>query len=82
MFFAQYSMKWYVNTTMACMFARAVAYDNNGHASYYSKKTRQDGLKEMLLVDKIGRVTGRTVAALCMACYTWGGFDVVRPIIT
>ena len=54
----------YTNTTLAYGFTRAVTWDYSGTSLYHNKKTDKYEHKEMLLVDKIGRVSWRTFAAV------------------
>ena len=54
----------YSTTTLAYGFARAVTWAYDGNSRYYNKKTGEFELKEMLLVDKIGRVANSTISAV------------------
>lgn len=54
----------YVNGTMAYGFTRAVTYDYKGTKRYYNNKIDHSEVKEMLLVDKISRITGGTMGAI------------------
>jgi hypothetical protein len=56
----------YVNTCLAYGFTRSVTYDYKGTKKYYNRNTCEREEKDMLLVDKIGRITGGTCAALIM----------------
>lgn len=57
-------MHAYVNTTLVYGFTRAVTYDYNGSRKYYNAKTDKYEVKEMLLIDKVGRVSFNTFAAV------------------
>ena len=54
----------YTNTTMAYGLTRAVTWEYDGKCRYLNKKTDMYELKEMLLIDKIGRVSWGTLAAV------------------
>ena len=56
----------YLNTCLAYGFTRSVTYDYKGTKRYYNEVTEKREEKDMLLVDKIGRITGGTCAALVM----------------
>ena len=57
-------LRAYFNTALVYGFARAVTYDYKGSKKYYNDNTRTYENKEMLLVDKIGRVSTNTLAAV------------------
>ena len=57
-------MNWYVNTTLLYGFGRAVTYDFDGTGKYWNKKLERYETKEMLILDKIGRVMGRSFATI------------------
>ena len=56
----------YLDVTVLYGFTRAVTYNYEGSREYYNKNTRKHEVKEMLLVDKIGRITSKTFAAVFM----------------
>jgi hypothetical protein len=62
----QLAARWYLRTCLAYGFTRSVTYDYMGTKKYYNEVTEKREEKEMLLVDKIGRITGGTCAALIM----------------
>jgi hypothetical protein len=62
-------LNWYVNTTLLYGFGRAVTYDYEGTGKYWNKKLERSELKEMLVLDKIGRVMGKSVQAI----FVWPG---------
>ena len=67
----------YANSTLAYGFTRAVTWDYSGTRLYLNQKTEKYESKEMLLTDKIGRVSGRTL----MAVFAWPamlGDDLAR----
>ncbi len=69
--------KRYAAATLAFGFTRAVTYNYDGKKFYYNRRTRTTELKDMLLVDSIGRVTGNT----CAAIFIWPimlGDDLTR----
>ena len=53
-----------MTATMAYGFTRAVTYSYNGSSVYFNEKTGRSEQKEMLLTDKVGRVTKHTFAAM------------------
>jgi hypothetical protein len=53
----------YFNTTWLYGFVRTTTYDHQGVKKYYNKKTATRELKDMLLADKIARITTHTLAA-------------------
>ena len=67
----------YINTTLTYGFTRAVTYDYEGEKYYRNKKTAEYEKKEMLIFDKIGRISMKTVAAT----FAWPvmlGDDLIR----
>ena len=65
----QSAARVYFNTCLAYGFARSVTYDYKGTKKYYNEVTEKREEKDMLIVDKIGRITGSTCAAL----FLWPG---------
>jgi hypothetical protein len=68
-------------TTLAYGFTRevTVTYDYKDSKKYYNQKTGQTELKEMLLVDKIGRITGNLNTVAAMGAWPFMlGEDLVR----
>jgi hypothetical protein len=59
-------LRIYVNSALAYGFTRAVTYDYKSSKRYYNDKTGESEDKEMLLVDKIGRISGMTAAAILL----------------
>ena len=53
----------YLNTCLAYGFTRSVTYDYKGTKQYRNEVTDRCEEKDMLLVDKIGRITGQSCAA-------------------
>ena len=53
----------YFNTTCLYGFVRATTYDYQGVIEYYNENKSKFELKDMLLVDKIGRISRHTLAA-------------------
>ena len=53
----------YLNTTLVYGFTRAVTYDYESEKHYYNKQTGVYEEKEMLIFDKIGRISFKTFAA-------------------
>jgi hypothetical protein len=62
----QLAVRVYFRTCLAYGFTRSVTYDYKGTKRYYNEVTEKREEKDMLLVDKIGRITGGTCAALVM----------------
>jgi hypothetical protein len=62
----QLAFRVYFRTCLAYGFTRSVTYDYKGTKKYYNEVTEKREEKDMLLVDKIGRITGSTCAALVM----------------
>jgi hypothetical protein len=62
----QLAVRMYFRTCLAYGFTRSVTYDYKGTKRYYNEVTEKREEKDMLLVDKIGRITGGTCAALVM----------------
>lgn len=58
------ALRLYVNGALAYGFTRAVTYDYESSKQYYNDKTGREEKKEMLLVDKLGTVWGKTVSTL------------------
>ena len=56
----------YFNTCLAYGFTRSVTYDYQSTKRYFNKITDKSEVKDMLLVDKIGRISGYTCAALIL----------------
>ena len=56
----------YLDVTILYGLTRAVTYNYEGSRWYYNKNTKALEMKEMLLVDKIGHITSKTFAAVCM----------------
>ena len=56
----------YFNTTLVYGFTRAVTYDYKRSKRYYNQKTGEYEQKEMLLIDKIGTISGNTLAAVAV----------------
>jgi hypothetical protein len=56
----------YLNTCLAYGFTRSVTYDYKSSKRYSNEVTDRREEKDMLLVDKIGRITGQSCAALIM----------------
>jgi hypothetical protein len=54
----------YMRTFLAYGFTRSVTYDYQSTKKYWNEITVDNETKEMLLVDKIARITGKTCAAL------------------
>lgn len=61
--------RMYFNTCLAYGFTRAVTYDYQSTKKYYNEITDRREEKDMLIVDKIGCITGKTCAAL----FLWPG---------
>ena len=57
------ALRLYAGTTMVYGFTRSVTYDYQSSRKYYNAKTCKYEHKEMLLVDKIGRIAGGTFGA-------------------
>ena len=67
----------YTNTFLTYGFARAITYDYEGQKKYYNDITREFELKDMLLVDKVASISGKT----CVALLVWPGMlylDLIR----
>ena len=58
------TIKIYAATTFSYGLFRALSYDYAGSKEYFNKKTRKYETKEMLLTDKIGRITHSAFAAI------------------
>jgi hypothetical protein len=71
------ALRMYVTGAMAYGFTRAVTYDYKSSKEYYNGKTGKCETKDMLLVDKIGRISGMTVAAILVWPVMLGG-DLAR----
>ena len=56
----------YLHTCLAYGFTRSVTYDYKGTKRYSNEVTDRREEKDMLLVDKIGRITGQSCAALIL----------------
>lgn len=56
----------YLNTCLAYGFVRSVTYNYKDKKKYYNEITKIHEEKDMLFVDKLGRITGSTCAALIM----------------
>jgi hypothetical protein len=54
----------YLRTFLAYGFTRSVTYDYKSTKKYWNEIIVDNETKEMLLVDKIARITGQTCAAL------------------
>ena len=54
----------YLRTFLAYGFTRSVTYDYKSTKKYWNEITVNNETKEMLLVDKIARITGKSCAAL------------------
>ena len=66
---ALFMSKWarrYVCATLSYGFVRAATheYHDNGTKLYYNRHTRESEHKERLLVDKLGRLSSNTIAAV------------------
>jgi len=57
-------MNWYVKSTFLYGFGRAVTYEYEGTGKYWNKKLERSETKEMLILDKIGRVMGKSFSAI------------------
>ncbi len=62
-------MNWYVNTTLLYGFGRAITYDYEGTGKYWNKKLERYETKDMLVLDKIGTVMGKSFSAI----FIWTG---------
>ena len=62
-------MNWYVSTTLLYGFGRAVTYDYESTKKYWNKKQERYEKKEMLVLDKIGTVMGKSFSAI----FIWPG---------
>ena len=60
------ALRVYFHSCVAYGFARSVSYDYKGTKRYYNEVTEKREEKDMLLVDKIGRITGQSCAAVIM----------------
>jgi hypothetical protein len=60
-----FALRAYIGTTMAYGLTRSATYAYEGTKKYYNEKTGRIEKKERLFVDKIGRVTCHSVAAIC-----------------
>ena len=61
--FAKYARR-YLALTLGYGFTRAVTWDYNGKNEYYNREKFAYEEKEMLITDKIGRITWNTWAAV------------------
>jgi hypothetical protein len=61
--FAKYARR-YLALTLGYGFTRAVTWDYNGKKEYYNREKFAYENKEMLITDKIGRITCNTWAAV------------------
>ena len=61
--FAKYARR-YLALTLGYGFTRAVTWDYNGKKEYYNREKFEYEEKEMLITDKIGRITCNTWAAV------------------
>ena len=59
-------MHWYMGSTILYGFGRSVTYDYEGTRKYWNKKLERYEKKEMLVLDKIGRVSIKSFAAIIM----------------
>ena len=59
-------LRLYVNSALAYGFTRAVTYDYESSKQYYNDRTGRREEKEMLLVDKLGTVSSKTVSAILL----------------
>ncbi len=59
-------LRWYANTTVLYGFGRAITYDYEGTRKYWNTKHERYKTKEMLVLDKIGRVSIKSLAAIIM----------------
>ena len=57
-------MRVYAMITLSYGLVRSVSYDYNGKKEYHNRKTKEYVIKDMLLTDKIGRITGSAAAAM------------------
>ena len=57
----------YVGVTATYGLTRSVTYDYEGTAEYYNRKTHVYECKEMLFIDKVGTILGKT----CHAISSW-----------
>jgi hypothetical protein len=57
------AIRVYVGATVSFGFVRAVTYDYDSVRKYFNKHTRELEPKEMLIVDKVGRVATMSVVA-------------------
>lgn len=62
-------LRVYVNTCLSYGFTRSVTYDFKDTKKYYNRNTGELEKKDMLLVDKIGRISRQTFAAV----FLWPG---------
>jgi len=62
----------YVRTFLAYGFTRSVTYNYQSTKKYWNEITLDNEMKEMLLVDKMARITGQTCAALFIWPYMVG----------
>ena len=62
-------MRAYVNTTLAYGFTRSVTYDYQHETQYFNTNAVKFETKEMLLTDKVSRITGQS----CLAIVGWPG---------
>ncbi len=66
---ARMLMKWYMNTTLLYGFGCAVTYDYESMGRYWNKKLERYETKDMLVLDKIGTVMGKSFSAI----FVWPG---------
>ena len=65
-------LNWYMGSMMTYGFVRAVTYEHETTQRYYNNKTERSEVKEMLVMDKIWCVMGKT----CIAVFAWPGMLV------
>ena len=71
------ALRVYFNTCLSYGFVRSVTYDYKSTKKYYNEISGKNEVKDMLLVDKIGHISGSTWAAV----FLWPamlGEDLVR----
>jgi hypothetical protein len=59
-------LRLYVNGALVYGFTRAVTYDYESSKRYYNEKTGKKEEKEMLIVNKLGTISGKTVSAIIL----------------
>lgn len=57
-------MRVYTMLTFSYGLVRSISYDYCGKKEYHNRKTKEYVIKDMLLTDKIGRITGSAAAAM------------------